>query len=60
MDKKEKRRKSLLEERLKVINVGLELFYDELKSQDLQVLHVDWAPPADGDKELAKILEKLV
>lgn len=60
MDKKENRRKSLLEEGPKVINIGLELFYDELKSQNMQVLQVDWAPPADGDKELAKILESLL
>lgn len=60
MEKREKKTNNILGEKLKVINIGLELFYDELKSQGVEVLQVDWAPPAGGDKEIAKILESLI
>jgi hypothetical protein len=42
-----------------VINVGLEGFSDELRQQDVECVHVDWAPPAGGDPELARLLSKL-
>jgi hypothetical protein len=48
-----------LPERLRVINVGLRSFYEDLKLQRAEVLHVDWRPPAGGDPRLAKLLEKL-
>lgn len=44
---------------LKVINVGLEKFSDELEKLDVQVIHVDWQPPAGGNKNLADLLSKL-
>jgi hypothetical protein len=44
---------------LKVINVGLEVFYQSLVSQGLEPVHVDWQPPAAGDERLARLLERL-
>ncbi|MAI48301.1 MAG: hypothetical protein CBC34_020185 [Hyphomicrobiaceae bacterium TMED74] len=44
---------------LKVINVGLELFAKDLEQQRVQVVQVDWKPPAGGDPHLAKLLSKL-
>jgi FdrA protein len=41
------------------INVGIESFFDSLKSQDAQVVQVDWKPPAGGNEKLMAILEKL-
>ena len=49
----------LLNAPLKVVNVGLEGFADELKQQDVSVVHVDWKPPAGGDPHLARLLSKL-
>lgn len=49
----------LLTERLNVINVGLQGFADELQSQDVPVTHVDWVPPAGGNKEIAGFLASL-
>ncbi len=51
--------KTLLEEPLKVINIGLEGFARELDSQGVIVVHVDWTPPAGGDPKLADLLSKL-
>jgi len=49
----------LLERKPVVINVGLEGFADELDSQDVTVVHLDWRPPAGGDAELADLLSRL-
>jgi FdrA protein len=51
--------KKLLEEPLKVVNIGLEGFARELKLQGVEVIQVDWAPPAGGDPKLADLLSKL-
>ena len=49
----------LLHEPLSVINIGLEGFYAELKAQRVEVIQVNWAPPAGGDPRLADLLAKL-
>jgi hypothetical protein len=50
---------SLLAAPPRVINVGLELFAENLASQGAQVVHVRWSPPAGGDARLAGLLAKL-
>jgi FdrA protein len=37
------------------INVGLESFYDSLREQGAEAVHVDWKPPAGGDERLQAI-----
>lgn len=49
----------LLNSPIKVINVGLQDFADELSQQGVEVTHVDWSPPAGGNPELADLLSKL-
>lgn len=44
---------------LKIINIGVKTFYEVLKEQGVRVIHVDWHPPAGGDTDLTRILEKL-
>ena len=41
------------------INVGLESFYESLKSQGAQAVHVEWRPPASGNEKLASILARM-
>jgi hypothetical protein len=43
----------------RVVNIGLEIFAANLASQDAQVAHVRWSPPAGGNSHLAGLLEKL-
>ena len=43
----------------RVINVGLEGFVDDLAAGGVEVIHVDWSPPAGGDPKLAALLAKL-
>ena len=51
--------KDLRQKPLRVVNLGLEIFADELKSQNVAVTHVRWRPPAGGKPYLLEILEKL-
>jgi FdrA protein len=41
------------------INIGLERFAQSLTMQDLEVVQLDWRPPAGGDGRLLEILERL-
>lgn len=49
----------LITKPLKVINIGIDSFLDSLKKQGIEVVHVDWRPPAAGDTRLINILDKL-
>jgi FdrA protein len=50
---------SLLGRPVKVVNIGLEGFARELEAQGVEVIQLDWAPPAGGDPKLADLLSKL-
>ncbi len=52
-------KEKLFNKELKVINIGIEMFADDLEKQDVEVIHVDWQPPAGGDLDVLKLLEKL-
>ena len=51
--------RDLLHEPLSVVNIGLEGFSADLMGQQVDVIQVDWAPPAGGDPRLADLLAKL-
>ena len=51
---------NLFDSELKVINVGLELFNDELKAQGVKVAHVAWLPLPKLEKEYEDILSKIL
>ena len=56
--------KTKLEELLQngpvVINLGVLGFAESLQDQGVEVVHVDWSPPAGGDAEMAELLDKLL
>ncbi len=43
----------------KVINIGVRSFFETVLAQGAYAVHVDWKPPAGGDPELARLLERL-
>lgn len=45
---------------LKILNIGLNQFYEDLKEERVEVIQMDWSPPAGGDSESADILSKLL
>jgi hypothetical protein len=49
----------LLNGDVKVVNVGLEGFVGDLRDCGIEVVHVDWSPPAGGDAKMAALLAKL-
>ena len=50
---------SLLDQPLRVINVGLERFAEDLAAHGATVQQVEWVPPAGGDARLADLLSKV-
>ena len=51
---------SLLDEPVIAINIGLKKFSESLDDQSVQVVQVDWTPPAGGDKEMIELLDELL
>ncbi|SDK94144.1 fdrA domain protein [Natronincola ferrireducens] len=49
----------LFKSQLKVVNIGLEGFYNSTKEQGTPSIQVDWRPPAGGNEKLLAILAKL-
>lgn len=50
----------LLNEPLVVINLGLNKFTENLEKQGVDVVQVDWTPPAGGDQEMIDLLDSLL
>jgi len=44
---------------ISVVNVGIETLVEHLPMQGVEVVHVDWKPPAGGNLELLKKIRKL-
>ena len=59
MSGKKSNESNILTVKLKVVNIGVSTFADDLRSQGVDVVHVDWKPPAGGDAQMLKLLEKL-
>ncbi|MBX9591878.1 MAG: hypothetical protein K2X43_21510 [Hyphomonadaceae bacterium] len=51
--------RELLPAPVKVVNVGLPSFAEELASGGVEVIQVTWSPPAGGDPEIADLVSKL-
>ncbi len=49
----------LFKSELKVINMGLESFYQDMKSQDVSAIHVNWKPAAGGNEKMAALLSRM-
>jgi hypothetical protein len=42
------------------INIGLKSFGTNLEQQGVEVVQVDWTPPAGGDQEMMDLLDELL
>ena len=49
----------LLNQPMHILNIGLEAFAQDLRQQQVEVVHMHWSPPAGGDEDLADLLSKL-
>ncbi len=50
----------LFKSEVKIVNVGLEYFYKELRKQGAQAVHVVWQPRPKLEKDLEEILDKIL
>jgi hypothetical protein len=50
----------LLDSDLNVVNIGLDIFYNALKLQNIKVVDVNWNPPRKLDKETEDLLDKIL
>jgi FdrA protein len=44
---------------VKVINIGLESFAEDLAANGIEVVQMDWRPPTGGDERLLALLARL-
>ncbi len=51
--------RKLFSQSVKVINIGLPSFAEDLKNQGIPVVHVDWRPPAGGNKKIQDLLDRI-
>ena len=51
--------RDLLDGPVAVVNIGLAQFARTLEGQGIDVVQVDWSPPAGGDRRLIDLLDKL-
>ena len=49
----------LFRSRLTIANVGVDIFASAFRAQDTPCVHVEWKPPAGGNKKMADLLAKL-
>ena len=50
----------LLDSELNVVNIGLDIFYNALKSQNIKVVDANWNPPPKLDTETEDLLDKIL
>ena len=50
----------LLRGPLVIVNLGLRGFAESLQAQEVDVVQVDWLPPAGGDEEMIDLLDRLL
>jgi hypothetical protein len=50
----------LLSAPLVAINLGMKQFGLSLEQQKVEVIQVDWTPPAGGDHEMMDLLDELL
>ncbi len=50
----------LLRRKPRILNIGLEHFYRELRKQDVKTVHVVWTPKPRLEKDLEEILDKIL
>ena len=52
--------KELFQQGPVAVNLGLQDFAASLEIQGVEVIHVNWGPPAGGNPELITILDELL
>ena len=48
-----------IQQQVRVINMGIDSFSEDLKKAEVPVIQMDWRPPAGGNKKLIALLDSL-
>jgi len=59
LSKSEGKSSDILNQELRTINIGLDIFKEALEAQGVKVVQVDWEVPAKGDEKIINILKKM-
>jgi hypothetical protein len=53
--------KSIIPNKLYILNIGIRLFYETAIDQQIEAVHVNWLPPSEetADKEIEEILNRI-
>ncbi|MGI6084033.1 MAG: hypothetical protein ACOYIF_01150 [Acetivibrionales bacterium] len=46
--------------KIRVINIGIQVFYEALKYQNVKAVQIDWRPPVKQSEEITSILDMLL
>lgn len=49
----------LFKQDIKVINIGIPSFAQDLTQQGVVNIHVEWRPPAGGNRKIQALLDKI-
>jgi hypothetical protein len=52
--------RKLFDSELKVINIGLDIFYNALRMQNVKAVDVNWKPAPKLEKDTEDILDKIL
>ena len=52
--------KTETDEKLRVVNIGLQSFADAISAQKAKVTQLDWRPPVEQSKEMEELLDLLL
>ncbi len=50
---------SFFGQKVKVINLGIPSFAEDLKNQGVESIHTEWRPPAGGNKKIQALLARV-
>jgi len=50
---------SPLDREVQVVNMGIVIFAEDLQRAGVEVIQMDWRPPAGGDRKLIALLDSL-
>jgi len=59
LSKSDSKSSDILNQELRTINIGLDIFKEALEAQGVKVVQVDWEVPAKGDEKIINILKKM-
>jgi hypothetical protein len=50
---------SPIQQQVRVINMGIDSFSEDLRKAEVPVIQMDWRPPAGGNRKLIALLDSL-